>query len=105
MTMSQKQIPIVEFGESKFVPAVLPLKTRFKPTTRRHERYPADTTRCDPFAGESKILRAGSEGGSPFGTLVPILPATPATFADETAQKPRFVNLKCSRGNEDKSKQ
>ena len=83
MNTSQKQIPIVEFGEVKFVPAVLPLRTRFKPTTRRHERHPADTTRRNPFAGESKILRAGSEGSEFVRTRCPILPATPATFVEE----------------------
>jgi len=88
MNTSQNKILIVEFGEVKFVPAVLLLKTGLKPATRQLERHPAIITRRDGFAREWKILRAGSEGVSPFRTLVPILPATPATFAEEQRKTP-----------------
>src|SRR6266496_4095651 len=63
MNTSRNKIPIVEFGEVKFVPAVL------KPTTWQLERRRAHITRRDGFAREWKILRAGSEGVSPFGRL------------------------------------
>jgi len=39
MSTSQKKIPMVEFGEVKFVPAVLRPKTSLKPTTRPRERH------------------------------------------------------------------
>ncbi len=85
MNTSQNKILIVEFGEVKFVPAVLLLKTGLKPTTGQLERHPAIITRRDVFAGESKILRAGSEGVSSFGPLVqtfrPRLPRLPRNSA------------------------
>ena len=83
MNTSQNKILIVEFGEVKFVPAVLLLKTGLKPTSRQLERHPVIITRHDVFAGELKILRAGF-GRSEFVRIAcPNLPATPATFAEE----------------------
>jgi len=70
MNTSHNKIPFVEFGEVKFVPAVLLLKTCLKPTTRQHERHRANITKRNDFAREWKILRAGSEGVSSFGPLV-----------------------------------
>ena len=50
MNTSQNKILIVEFGEVKFVPAVLMLKTGLEPTTRQLERLWTTITRCDVLA-------------------------------------------------------
>jgi len=70
MNPSQKQIPIVEFAEVKFEPAVLRSKTSLKPVARQRERHRADIPRRDDFARGWKILRAGSEGVRSLGPLV-----------------------------------
>ena len=69
MNTRHNKIPIAEFREVKFVPAVLLLKTDLNPATQQRERQPENITRRNGFAREWKILRAGSEGVSPFGRL------------------------------------
>src|SRR6266446_5076722 len=70
MNQSQNKIPIVQFGEMKFEPAVLKSKTSLESATRRFERPPAGISKRDVFARDREILRAGSEGVSSFGPLV-----------------------------------
>ena len=70
MNSSQNKIPIVEFCEVKFEPAVLGSKTSLKPATRQLERHPADIIKPNVFAGEVGNPRAGSEGVSSLGPLV-----------------------------------
>jgi len=88
MNTSQKRIPIFEFGEVKLEPAILRSKTSLKPTTRQRDGHRADIIKRHVFAREWKFLRAGSERVSSFGSLGPILPATPATFAEEQRKTP-----------------
>jgi len=88
MNTSQNKILIFEFGEVKFVPAVLLWKTGLKPTTRQLEKHPVIITRHDVFAGELKILRAGSEGVSSFGSLVQTFRPRPPRLPRNSAKRP-----------------
>ena len=88
MNTSQNKIPFVEFGEVKFVPAVLLLKTGLKPATRQHERHWANITKRNDFAREWKILRAGSEGVSSFGPLVQSFRPRPPRSLKNGAKRP-----------------
>ena len=88
MSTSQKKIPMVEFGEVKFVPAVLLLKTRLKPTTPQREEHPANISRRNAFAREWKILRAGSEGVSSFGPLIQCFRQRPPRLPRNSAKRP-----------------
>jgi hypothetical protein len=97
MNTSQNKIPIVEFGQVKFVLAVLLLKTDLNPATQQRERRPENITRRDGFAREWKILRAGSEGVSSFGPLVqsfrprsPRLPKNSAKRLLREAEMPSY---------------
>ena len=69
MNTRQNKIPIAEFREVKFVPAVLLLKADLNPATQQRERLPENITRRKGFAREWKILRAGSEGVRLYGRL------------------------------------
>ncbi len=70
MNPSQNIIPIVEFDEVKFEPAVLRSKTSFKQVTRQLERHLADIIKRNVFAEEVENPRGGSEGVSSLGPLV-----------------------------------
>ena len=87
MNTSQNKIPIAEFREVKFVPTVLLLKSDLNPATQQRERQPENH--------QAQRLRAGVENSAGwFGrsafvrTAGPILPATPATFAEEQRKTP-----------------
>jgi len=87
MNPNQKEIPIAELGEVKFEPAVLRSKTSLKPITRHREGHRADMiqTRFPRLGVEDP---AGWFGRSEFvRTTCPILPATPATFAEERRKR------------------
>jgi hypothetical protein len=96
MNTSQNKIPIAEFREMKFVPAVLLLKTDLNPATQQRERQPETITRRNGFAREWKILRAGSERVSSFGPLVQSLLPRPLRSLGNRARR-GFVNLRRSR--------
>jgi hypothetical protein len=83
MNPSQNKIPIVEFEEVKFEPAILRLKTSSKPAARQRGRPSAAISGRDAFAKEWRILRAGSEGVRLFGPLVqPFRPRPPRSLND-----------------------
>ncbi len=67
MNPTQKRIPVGEFGEVKFEPAVLVLRTGLKATARHRQ---IKMTRRGVFAKDWRIQRAGSEGVRLFGPLV-----------------------------------
>ena len=70
MNAHKIKIPIVEFDEVKFEPAVLRSKRSLKPVARQLERHSIDITRRDLFAKEVGIARRGSEGVSSIGPRV-----------------------------------
>ena len=70
MNAQKIKIPIVEFDEVKFEPAVLSSKKSLKPAARNREGRPADFVRREVVAGEVGIPRRGSEGMSLFGPRV-----------------------------------
>jgi len=88
MNTSRNRIPIVDFGSVKFVPAVLLLKTRLKPTTPQREEHPANISRRNAFAREWKILRAGSEGVSSFRPLIQCFRQRPPRLPRNSAKRP-----------------
>jgi len=83
--MNQRQItiPMLEFGEVKFEPAVLLLRTGLKPT----ERHRANIIRRDDFVRGWKILRAGSEEVSSFGPLVQSFRPRPPRLPKNSAKR------------------
>ena len=88
MNTSQNKIPIAEFREVKFVPAVLLLKTDLNPATQQSERQPETITGRNGFAREWKILRAGSEGVRLYGPLVQSFRPRPPRLVKNSAKRP-----------------
>ncbi len=88
MNTSQNKIPIAEFREVKFVPAVRLLKTDLNPATQERERQPENITRRNGFALEWKILRAGSEGARLYGPLVRSFRPRPPRLVKNSAKRP-----------------
>src|SRR6266404_5145724 len=83
-----KKIPMVEFDEVKFEPAILRSKTSSKPAARQLGRHSADILRRDDFAKGLRIPRAGSEGVRLFGPLVQSFRPRPLRSAKNSAKRP-----------------
>ena len=88
MNQSQNKIPIVQFGEMKFEPAVLKSKTSLESATRLFERHPAGISKHEGFARKWEILRAGSEGVSSFGPLVQSFRPCPPRSLTNSEKRP-----------------
>ena len=80
MNPTQKRIPVGEFGEVKFEPAVLVFRTGLKATARHRQ---IKMTRRAVFTKDWRIQRAGSEGVRVFGPLVQSFrPRPPGSLKD-----------------------